>query len=244
MAVILKSKNLRNRFREYSDFVLEGGFVSDEENRIGLNTAFETIQENKQGLLVIGNPGGGKTLFFEILQKIMHPKSEYFFSKISVLDVVLQFNNKEIGHLVFRKWADKNVFFDDLGTEDRGYLFGEKVEVFEKFIQFRYDLFRHKKIKTHFTTNLSYTELRERYGARCVSRLEEMCKVIMIGEKAESTDRRKLHNFKSFPPVFYEPEPDPGMDWIKEAYKQMKENPAPPSEYKGLGSKMRNKLGT
>ncbi len=242
----LEKTELVDRFNEYTPHVLKNGFVFDEENLNEIIKCVSILANNETGLIIIGNPGSGKTLFFEIMQRIINPVNERSFNKINVLDVVLQFNNKEIGHNVFRKWNDKNVFFDDLGTEDKGYLFGEKVEVFEKFIQFRYDLFRSKGVKTHFTTNLSYSELKERYGARCVSRLNEMCEVILLGANAESKDRRKLKNFIGLPPVYYPGKYSNEEKEIRIRYQNMKieaeQNKDKPMET--MGQRLRKQFGT
>lgn len=240
MAIKLKSKDFASKFKEYGTFVLKDGYLFDFENKEAINACIEVLEKNETGLLIIGNPGSGKTLFFEMAQRIMHPLNSSAFIRLSVLDIVLKFNDKNIGHGVFRLWKDKNIFFDDLGTEDKGYLYGEKVEVFEKFIQFRYDLFRNTKVKTHFTTNLSHQEMKERYGARCVSRLGEMCTIVMLGAKANSTDRRTLRNFVGLPHVQHDmPKQESGIDY--EAYKKnQKENPP---ENLGLGSRLKKQFG-
>lgn len=222
--ITLKETDLTGKFNEYASFVLKNGFVFDLENKVAIKACIEIFEKNETGSIIVGNPGSGKTLFFEIMQKILHPKDERVFSKFNTLDVVLQFNNKEVGHGVFSKWQDKNLFFDDLGTEDKGSFYGEKVEVFEKFIQFRYDLFRSKKLKTHFTTNLSKNQLNDRYGLRCASRLNEMCQKNLLGEKMDYTDRRVYRNFIELPPVFHAPILTKwDIEWHKN-YQAMKNN--------------------
>lgn len=241
MAIKLNSASFADRFNEYGAFVLSGGYLYDGENREAINACIDVLEKNETGLVIIGNPGSGKTLFFEMAQRIIHPLNKSAFVRLSVLDIVLKFNDKAVGHSVFRLWKDKNVFFDDLGTEDKGYLWGEKVEVFEKFIQFRYDLFRNSKVKTHFTTNLSGEQLKERYGLRCYSRLNEMCTIVMMGASSKYSDRRKLRNFIGLPYVHHEmPKQESGIDY--EAYKKnQKENPPP--ENIGLGSRLKKQFG-
>lgn len=245
--IILKSETLADKFKEYSDHVLIGGFMFDSENKEAIKSCIEIFENNQTGIIVAGNPGGGKTIFFEIMQRVIPPKDERMFVKLNVLDVVLQFNNKEIGHNVFRKWVDKTVLFDDLGTEDKGVFFGEKLEVFEKFIQFRYDLFRSRKVKTHFTTNLSKEKLNERYGLRCMSRLNEMCERVLLGHNATYTDRRGYRNFIGFPQVYHKVIKTPDeLAWDTKyelAKKQAQENPVV-YQQGGLGSRLRKQLGS
>ena len=241
----LKDGSIADKFNEYATFVLKNGYVYDLENKDTIDKAIEIFEKNELGIMIVGNSGSGKTLFFDMIQKILHPTDPRLFQKINTLDVVLKFNSKEVGHGVFRLWNEKNVFFDDLGTEDKGYLFGEKVEVFEKFIQFRYDLFHSRKIKTHYTTNLSKDQLNERYGIRCMSRLNEMCERIVLGGKSDYTDRRVYKNFIELPPVFhakiYSKE---DIEFYKnyEAHKKRCQEMDQPQS-KGLGELMREKIG-
>lgn len=243
----LKNVQLLGKFNEYSAYVLKAGYLYDQENKEAVIASLDILNKNETGLIIIGNPGSGKTLLFEIVQKITNPQSESAFIKLNVLDVVLDFNNKNVGHAVFQKWKSKNIFFDDLGTEGIGHLYGEKVEVFEKFIQIRYDLFRSHKLKTHFTSNLSYQQLNERYGMRCMSRLNEMCKVVMLGQNANYKDRREYRNFLGLPSVYHPPiMSKEDVEWYKnynDYKKQCQENPQPASSYEGLGSRFKKEFG-
>jgi len=242
----LKEGSLYDKFNEYGTFVLKNGLMYDLENKEAINACIEVFDKNEIGLTIVGNPGSGKTLFFDMIQKIINPKSSQMFIKVNVLDVVLDFNNKEVGHKVFRKWESKNVFFDDLGTEDKGYLFGEKVEVFEKFIQFRYELFRKFKLKTHFTTNLSKEEMNNRYGMRCISRLNEMCERVVLGGSVNYTDRRQYKNFIALPPVLHEQKEDEKTKWVKEWYEQSKQEAQNKTTLgrETLGQRMKKVFGT
>lgn len=200
----LKTTDVFERFKEYASIALKDGYVYDYENKDSVYKAIQDISTDKFGVTLLGNPGSGKTFLFEIMQRITHPQDPHFFIRANTLDVVLQFNQKEIGHTVFDKWQTKNVLFDDLGTEHDGKHYGEKVNVFEKFIQFRYELFREKGLKTHFTTNLTNAELLEKYGLRCHTRLMEMNTPILLGAQEKYTNRRQYKNLISLPAVHHE----------------------------------------
>lgn len=79
-----------------------------------------------------------------------------------------------------------DLIIDDLGTENERYSsFGIESDVMVQYvIPQRYKVF--PKWKTHFTTNLSKQKLKDRYGERCYSRLNEMCAFIPLTHK----DRR------------------------------------------------------
>jgi hypothetical protein len=86
------------------------------------------------------------------------------------------FNQKQLGLLI-----------DDFGFEDVPAVhFGQKVNVLEKIICYRYDQKAYHHL-THFTSNLNADEIEARYGTRVRSRLREMCNFIIL----DGPDRRK-----------------------------------------------------
>lgn len=82
-----------------------------------------------------------------------------------------------------------DLIIDDLGIESETYnAYGNIGDVMQTVIEYRYKVF--PQFKTYFTTNLNDEELKNRYGARCYSRLNEMCAFV----KMEGTDRRLKNN--------------------------------------------------
>lgn len=239
--ITLTAPDLQGKFIEYGKHCLADGLILDQENEKQLIACIDVFEKAERGVMLIGNAGSGKTLFFEMMQKILHPQDPRMFVRVSVLDTVVAFNQKTIGHEVFHRYKDKNVFFDDLGTEDKGRHYGESVEVFEKFIQFRYDLYRNRGIKTHFTTNLNGQQVKHRYGDRCYSRLNEMCEKQIMGEKANSTDRRKLRNFKGLPQVAHVISRNQGGIDYDRYRENQKQNPIVQETH---GEMLRRQLGT
>jgi len=192
------------RLMEYSRYCLETelagkktlGLILDAANEQAVRDIVRHFEEGK-GLLVLGLPGGGKTLIFNMLQKITNPQDPRMFARSSILDLIKDFSIN--GHEVFNKWNEKNVFFDDLGTEGKGVHFGDRVEVMESFIQFRYELFQHKKLVTHITSNLKKPDIEARYGVRCAGRLHEMTETVIMGSGTLHADRRSLKNLRNLP---------------------------------------------
>ena len=80
----------------------------------------------------------------------------------------------------------QDLIIDDLGTERTVYSrFGNACDVMRDLVlPWRYGVF--PRCKTYFTTNLSDSDLRNRYGERVFSRLNEMCVFIRMDGK----DRR------------------------------------------------------
>ena len=196
----LPFQNLTENFIWYANSCLTEKYVLDNQSTEGVETVLKTIKEGKKGVLILGNPGSGKTFIMDCLQKII-PLDENGFLKVNVLDVVLEFNLG--GHKIFNLRSKHNVFYDDLGTEDKGKFYSEYVEVFEKFIQFRYELWRSKGIITHFTSNDTAAELFKRYGLRCKSRLQEMFDIVVIGGNQNYEDRRTRNNFIGYPSIYH-----------------------------------------
>ncbi|MCC6721766.1 MAG: hypothetical protein IT243_06145 [Bacteroidia bacterium] len=189
----LPYENLIQNFIWYADKCLEGGFI-DNGNPLLLKDIIKAF-EDKQSIWICGSNGTGKSMIFEILKRIVHPQSELRFRNRNVLDTVLDFNLR--GHECFRDDDKLNVLYDDLGTEDIGYRYGEKVEVFEKLLQFRYDKWRNEGLRTFITTNLTFDEIMKRYGSRCRDRIrEQFVQIILTGES-----KRRLKNFKGFPSI-------------------------------------------
>ncbi len=239
----LLSKTPLEKFNEYSKYVLKDGFVHDDENEKSIMQCIQIFKNNELGLIIVGNSGSGKSLFFEMMQKIIHPQSERSFAKISVLDVVSEFD--KTGSRVYEKWKKKNICFDDLGAEDMGHFMGKKVEVMEKFIMERYALFHTHKLKTHFTTNLSQPDILNRYGMRCASRLTEMCEKSLLGATKKYTDRRIYRNFIGLPNVYHHIKKSEDDIIFEKKLMQAKEYVKlhPPSiEIEGLGARARKKF--
>lgn len=187
-------KVFESYFYWYAEQCVEGGYVVNSEDRIILRGIFKAFIEGKS-IIIFGGNGTGKTLLFELIKRIIHPKSDLKFRSRNVLDTVLDFNTR--GHECFRDDQKSNVFYDDLGTEDRGYWYGDKVEVFEKLMQFRYDQWRNNGLRTFFTSNLTMEEILTKYGSRFRDRMkEQFYQAVLNGES-----KRNLKNFKGFAPL-------------------------------------------
>lgn len=202
---IMDAGALRARDRNWKH-----GFVIDKSNTRPIkllcmyfadDVRFEQAIEGyslKKGLMLIGNTGCGKTQLMELLSR----NSKACFTRHDCADISREFSAEGSGGVaVIDHYASNNRavnpdhsqgheflgrFFDDLGSEGVGKHFGNTVNVMEQIIQERYKSYQHHL--THFTTNLTPEELRERYGQRVFSRLNEMCNVIIF--PASSVDWR------------------------------------------------------
>lgn len=187
------------RFKEYTDHVLEGGFVWDEESEVVLQI-IEAFDQGKS-ILIIGNPGSFKTKTFQVLRKITNPHTQKGFVFRACRTCVELFENEDNGGTPsFPQYYRNNYFFDDLYTENIGRHFGKQMEVMEHIISLnRYQAWENG-LKTYMTCNYDLIKMKERYGARFVSRVQEMFEIVVMGDKL---DKRKLKNFKGWVDVFH-----------------------------------------
>jgi len=185
--------NLKKQFTAYLAECFEGGFIIDDQNRKPMADIFETIEEGKYGVLVIGKTGSGKSIIFEALHRVLHPKSPLRFKIEQAQDIVHDYNIE--GSEIFNQFSvNKNYTIDDIGIEIDGKYYGKDCNVIADLINVRYNIFKNYGATTHFTTNLDIPHLALKYGDRICSRLCEMCKVHLLS----STDRRQYRNFKGW----------------------------------------------
>ncbi len=189
---------LKKKFVAYAKYCVEGGYdIENEKTRQMLTGFFHTFEDTNTGAIVHGNTGTGKTFLFQILNRIISRDDVLHFRIVSAIDAVLEFNID--GHEYFRTNQNRDVLYDDLGAEDKGMHFGDRVEVFERLIQKRYDLWKSNGVRTFFTTNLSGAEIEKRYGTRVTGRIGEMCTKFILNDG----DKRQRRNFKEFPQVLH-----------------------------------------
>lgn len=230
-----QNKDFFFNFFEYSLLCIKDGYVSSDSSF----KALRAIKNCKKGVVLYGGTGTGKTLILELIMRLIHPQDPKRFIKAYCLDQIIEFNTT--GHDIFMKNRDKNVWFDDLGAEGKGYYYGDKFEVFERMIQIRYDLFRNG-ILTHFTTNLTPTEIKVRYGERTWSRLSEMCEHIIF----DGEDKRTKDNFIRFVPVHHKPiKTKEELEWEENYNKMREESRNRPYENKtgeGIGQQVKKQI--
>jgi len=83
------------------------------------------------------------------------------------------------------KLRSPNYCFDDLGIEQVQKHFGNECDVMGEILLSRYDLFISEKVMTHITTNLSASEIEQRYGNRVRSRMRAMFNLMAFSKGSE-----------------------------------------------------------
>ncbi len=176
--------NCNSGYEAFKKFVLEkteGFDFGDATNEAFLSNLVnyfsygETSLNRRKGLLIRGSIGVGKTSTLRLIQKWLPQDEKFMYNPAN--DIVSLFNASGDDALTVYK-KKKQRLFDDIGAEDIGKYYGNSVEIFEKIIYQRYDIFRDEQIRTHLTTNLNNEQLKAKYGERAYDRLKEMINTV------------------------------------------------------------------
>ena len=164
--------------------------IGDKENCIRKGLSLE------KGLLVNGPVGVGKTSLMKLINYFCPPEKQYQVKPARELSFELE----PEGFKIINKYS-KGAFkmgrngtfpviycFDDLGVEPPLKYYGNECNVMAEILLSRYDFFVSKGMLTHATTNLSASELEERYGNRVRSRMREMFNLVTFDKN--SGDKR------------------------------------------------------
>lgn len=146
---------------------------------IGFLSRYFAGEEGKQnlrkGIIISGCTGCGKTTLFRLFHFAGTRATEEnvrLFAWRSCRDIAIEYADPVNGGVqsLKRHFAGA-ALFDDLGAENISSHYGNRADVMGEIIQSRYD----RKALTFFTTNLTFSQIRDTYGERVASRLSEMC---------------------------------------------------------------------
>lgn len=175
----------------YTQRTKKAAYTWNDENKKALAQMYPLMvdAENNVGIGLIGNYGSGKSALMEIFKThLLRFRPIRIMNIINTHELVSDYNLKgEESLLRFREgiWC-----FDDLGTENIAMYFGNREELMTRVIEMRYLYFQKRGTPTHFTSNATPAELRERYSRRVAERLAEMTKTVFLGAAEHSTNFR------------------------------------------------------
>lgn len=146
----------------------------------------------RKGLLLTGPVGCGKSSLMSLVKYFFQKGKQYQIK--STRDISFEFEKE--GFKVINRYsksaldqhssspAPSTFCFDDLGVEQTRKHFGNECNVMAEILLSRYDLFISRGIKTHLTSNLSASEIEEKYGNRVRSRMREMFNLVAFDKNA------------------------------------------------------------
>ena len=148
-------------------------------NREGAKKHIETTEN---GIILIGNPGVGKTYMIRTPRMVSASQLALEYQASGIEAVKALINNQ-------LQYQGLKVVIDDLGIEETVKNFGSTLDPITYVIQRVYDINQtaSQPIKLYLTTNLDKGELEAKYGTRVVDRIWEMCDRVVI----EDTNLRK-----------------------------------------------------
>jgi DNA replication protein DnaC len=151
-----------------------------------IQTYFKQIG-TKKGLMLQGNFGSGKTELLKGISRLTLRVSNLpKFRVISAHDIVTGYEARGDEYLITLNRS--GIAIDDFGSEKISFRY-QKEDVLIRFLETRYNL--RASFQTHISTNLTSSEITERYGERIESRLHEMVTRCVVGGGANSKDFRK-----------------------------------------------------
>lgn len=238
----LKETTLTGKFFEYAEQCIEGKFMLNDGTEEKLKLILATVEQNKHGVCLLGNPGAGKTFIFEVLRRVIHPQDSWHMIKKSCIAIVEDYNVENdrkggSGDNVLRQpFFRKNIFWDDLMREPKGKY---NVDVMTQVLFNADERFRQYSTKSHFTCNFLPDEIKQRYGDWIWSRIQGMCVVVAI---EPDQDFRPLKNFKGFPNVFHTKRwTDEERIW-NEKYEALKKKGADNEPHKPMGTRFKEMI--
>ena len=203
-----KTEQFRNLFLKEANEILlkreKRAFEIDSNNRQILDFIFAYFSNSEllekeykgklqKGLLIHGSVGVGKSIIFEVLEKL---HKRYHHKQFSVKNVnALTLMDESIRYLsnptlpqndetLYKKYSITIIHFEDLGLERKIQHFGNSIELMDEYLLLRYNEFRKRGLKTHVTTNLNLESLKKRYSPQLYDRLFEMFNILEMPGKS------------------------------------------------------------
>lgn len=144
-------------------------------NRKELAVELELQQNKQKGMLIMGNPGEGKTFAVKTPRMVTASQLALDYQAYGIQAVKDKIN-------AMITYENLNVTIDDLGLEPKVKNFGNELNPIEWVILQIYSInqIADKPIKLWLTTNFNLDVLTEIYGERVVDRLHEMCDIVIL----------------------------------------------------------------
>lgn len=141
-----------------------------------------TSGRRKEGLMIIGNVGVGKTTLMNAIKAVYFDRVGVVMKVYSAVELT-QIATSDDPYDFVRLKRYPVIGIDDLGTESETHkVYGNEVNPFVELINARYNA----GLMTIITTNLDEQEITEKYGMRTYDRLRESCNMYQSDSRQQS----------------------------------------------------------
>lgn len=130
---------------------------------------------NHRCLLFIGASGVGKSLLMKIMYKTDKRNNRFWFDCIDEGQMQDLHENQKY-------YFNKNIYLDDLGSENIKNEYGTKINIIEEFIC---KFYNYGKGTIIANSNLQVEQLLKEYGQRCLDRIKEMFVIVKFNGKSK-----------------------------------------------------------
>ena len=176
MASAVQVQKPRRDFEQFVTMMANRGYMFTEETLAIAKKYCSGI-----GLCLKGDVGTGKSFFF-------------YCAQIPALSLELA-QGKTVEKITWAldSWQNTDILIDDIGKENVDYKsYGTSVALLDYILEKRLD----SCAMTHMTTNKSPQELLDRYGARTVDRLTQLCEVVELnGSSRRNPDSQRMNSW-------------------------------------------------
>lgn len=147
-----------------------------------------------KNLLLIGEPGTGKTINMQIFSDYLRlTQNPNFFLNLSVTQMMNYYKiHGHIDRYTYNELAGNgsmegkpmHVCLNDIGLETENQKsYGTSLDsVIDEYLYARYEIYQQYFIKYHMTSNLTVKELKERFGDRLIDRFKSFNVLVLTGE--------------------------------------------------------------
>lgn len=146
--------------------------INSDHEKMVIERVIMDLTQSKKGVLIHGNYGAGKSLFFKGYIKLLE-ENKFYPPKYTSIEKIIS----DIMVNKMPKIENRALIIDEFGSElDKNLVFfGTNIkEIIINFMILRYELFQDTGIKTHISTNINPIDFAKFYGIRIFDRFIEM----------------------------------------------------------------------
>ena len=161
----------------------------------GSTKALDVFPDKEYGLnkniLLVGNPGTGKTLIMQIFADYLRlTDNPNRFENLSLTQMSNHYKlHGNIDCYTYNETGGSfegkpfNVCLNDIGIDLKQKSFGTDMDaIVDEFLFARYEIYQHRRKRTHLTSNLSVSDFKQKFEERIVDRFKSYNVIALTGK--------------------------------------------------------------